>query len=307
MFSIALHGGAGTIPKGSLTPEQEAQYREALAQALAAGTAVLEQKGAALDAVIAAVTVLEDNPLFNAGRGAVFNHDGRHEMDAAIICGKERQTGGVCGIAGVKNPVELARLVMEQTEHVLLSGTGAEAFAKTQGVAFEPESYFYNELRYQQWKEAVAADRVQLDHTAAGGKKMGTVGCAVLDEMGNLAAATSTGGLTNKRWGRIGDTPIIGAGTWADNATCAVSCTGTGEYFIRAVVGHEIHALMQYKGLSLQDACDEVVNKQLVASGGEGGLVAVDAQGNVCLPFNSEGMYRAWRKSDGDTGIEIYR
>lgn len=306
MISIALHGGAGTIPQGSLSPDQEAQYHGALRQARDAGYAILQQGGAALDAVIAAVTVLEDCPLFNAGRGAVFNHEGTHEMDASVMSGKARETGAVCGVAGVKNPVQLARLVMEQSEHVLLSGKGAEAFGRTQNVVFEPESYFYNALRYQQWQEAVAADRVQLDHTAAGGKKMGTVGCVALDISGNLAAATSTGGLTNKRWGRIGDTPIIGAGTWADNATCAVSCTGVGEYFIRTVVGHEIHALMAYKGLSLQQACDEVVNRQLVKSGGEGGLVAVDSKGNVSLTFNSEGMYRAW-KNDAGEGIAIYR
>ncbi len=306
MISIALHGGAGTIPQGSLSPDQEAQYRAALRQARDAGYAILQSGGPALDAVIAAVTVLEDCPLFNAGRGAVFNHEGTHEMDASVMSGKARETGAVCGVSGVKNPVQLARLVMEKSEHVLLSGKGAEAFGRFQRVAFEPESYFYNALRYQQWQEAVAADRVQLDHTAAGGKKMGTVGCVALDSSGNLAAATSTGGLTNKRWGRIGDTPIIGAGTWADNATCAVSCTGTGEYFIRAVVGHEVHALMAYKSLSLQEACEEVVNGQLVKSGGEGGLVAVDKDGNISLSFNSEGMYRAWKNEAGE-GVKIYR
>ncbi len=305
MISLALHGGAGTIPKGSLTPEQENQYLAALRQARDAGYDILQKGGPALDAVIAAVTVLEDCPLFNAGRGAVFNHEGGHEMDASVMCGKDRGTGAVCGVSGIKNPVQLARLVMEKTEHVLLSGKGAEAFAHAQNVTFEPESYFYNELRHQQWQEAVAADRVQLDHTAAGGKKMGTVGCVALDISGNLAAATSTGGLTNKRWGRIGDTPIIGAGTWADNTTCAVSCTGVGEYFIRAVVGHEIHALMAYKGLSLPEACNEVVMKQLVKSGGEGGLVALDRQGNISLTFNSDGMYRAW-KNDATEGVEIY-
>ncbi len=306
MISIALHGGAGTIPQGSLTPEKEQRYRNALQQARNAGYSVLQNGGKALDAVIAAVTVLEDNPLFNAGCGAVFTHDGTHEMDAAIVCGEDRRTGAVCGVSGVKNPVQLARLVMENSEHVLLSGRGAEAFAKAQNAAFEEEDYFYDALRYQQWQEAVKADRVQLDHAPETPKKMGTVGCVTLDANGNLAAATSTGGLTNKRWGRIGDTPIIGAGTWADNETCAVSCTGVGEYFLRAVVGHEIHALMQYKGLSLQAACDEVVMKQLVKTGGEGGLVAVNAKGEVALVFNSEGMYRAW-KNDGGEGVEIYR
>lgn len=305
MIALALHGGAGTIPKGSLTPDQETQYLDGLRQARDVGFAILQKGGAALDAVVAAVTVLEDCPLFNAGRGAVFNHEGGHEMDAAVMSGSARQSGAVCGVSGVKNPVQLARLVMQQTDHVILSGKGAEAFAQSQNVPLEPESYFYNELRHQQWQEALAAGRVQLDHTAGGGKKMGTVGCVALDISGNLAAATSTGGLTNKRWGRIGDTPIIGAGTWADNATCAVSCTGVGEYFIRAVVGHEIDALMRYKGLSLREACDEVVLKQLVKSGGEGGLVAVDQEGNLALVFNSDGMYRAW-KTEQDAGVEIY-
>ncbi len=305
MISIALHGGAGTIPRDSLSPDAEAQYRTALRQARDAGYTVLRQGGAALEAVVAAVTVLEDCPLFNAGRGAVFNHEGTHEMDAAVMSGVNRETGAVCGVAGVKNPVQLAQRVMEKSGHVLLSGKGAEAFGRAEGMAFEPESYFYDALRYQQWQEAVAADRVQLDHTASGGRKMGTVGCVARDLSGNLAAATSTGGLTNKRWGRIGDTPIVGAGTWADNATCAVSCTGVGEYFIRAVVGHEIHALMAYKGLSLKEACEEVVNGQLVRSGGEGGLVAVDVAGNISLSFNSEGMYRAWKNDSGE-GVEIY-
>ncbi len=307
MISLALHGGAGTIPKGSLTPEQEQAYNDALKAALDAGYQVLEANGTALNAVAAAVTSLEDCPLFNAGRGAVFNHEGAHELDASVMRGEDRGAGAVAGVQGVKNPVQLARLVMERSEHVLLAGRGAEAFAKAQGVIFEDAAYFYNDFRYKQWQEAVADDRVQMDHHAGGEKKFGTVGAVARDAHGNLAAATSTGGMTNKRWGRVGDTPIPGAGTWADNATCAVSCTGHGEYFIRAVVAHEIHARMQHGGQSLQQACDGVVGQELVRMGGEGGLVAVDASGAVCLPFNSEGMYRAWKTDAGDEGVAIYR
>ncbi len=308
MITLALHGGAGTIPKGTLTPQQEAEYTTALRTALHAGWAVLEAGGSATEAVATTVSSLEDCPLFNAGRGAVFAHDESHQLDAAIITGKDRNTGAVCGVSGVRNPVRLAQKVMEHSEHVLLSGSGAEAFARTQNVAFENEAYFYNELRHQQWQEAVKADRVQLDHSnAAGDKKFGTVGAVALDSFGNLAAATSTGGLTNKRWGRIGDTPIIGAGTWADNATCAVSCTGVGEFFIRTVVGHEIDALMRYAGKNLEEACTEVVHHQLVKIGGEGGLIALDAAGNISLSFNSDGMYRAFKKHTGEEEVAIYK
>ncbi len=308
MITLALHGGAGTIPKGTLTPQQEGEYTTALRTALHAGWAVLETGGTATEAVAATVASLEDCPLFNAGKGAVFNHEETHEMDAAIIAGKDRSTGAVCGVAGVRNPVRLAQKVMEHSGHVLLSGKGAEAFARIQGIAFENEAYFYNELRHQQWEEAVKADRVQLDHSnAAGDKKFGTVGAVALDSFGNLAAATSTGGLTNKRWGRIGDTPIIGAGTWADNATCAVSCTGVGEFFIRTVVGHEIDALMRYAGKTLEEACTEVVHHQLVKIGGEGGLIALDAAGNISLSFNSDGMYRAFKKHTGEEEVAIYK
>lgn len=305
-FSLALHGGAGTIPQGSLTPEKEQAYTDALQAALHAGYAVLKKGGAALDAVTAAVTALEDCPLFNAGRGAVFSHDGRHELDASVMRGEDRGAGAVCGVQGVRNPVQLARLVMERSEHVLLAGHGAADFGREQGVAFEDEAYFHSDLRYEQWQQALAEDRVQLDH-AGGEKKFGTVGAVARDAQGNLAAATSTGGMTNKRWGRVGDTPIPGAGTWADNGTCAVSCTGHGEYFIRTVVAHEIHALMQHGGKSLAEACEQVVQGDLVRIGGEGGLVAVDADGAVCLPFNSEGMYRAWKTSAGDEGVAIYK
>lgn len=305
-LSLALHGGAGTIPRGSLTPEKEQAYHAALKAALNTGWRVLEKGGSALDAVEATVVSLEDTPLFNAGRGAVFTHDGTHELDASVMRGDTREAGAVAGVQGVRNPISLARLVMEKSGHVLLAGRGAEAFGKAQGVAFEDAAYFHDDFRYQQFQEALKEDRVQLDHHAGGGKKFGTVGAVALDETGLLAAATSTGGMTNKKWGRLGDSPIPGAGTWADNRTCAISCTGDGEYFIRAVVAHEVHALMRHTGLSLQQACDVVVMRDLVEIGGEGGLVAVDASGNVCLSFNSEGMYRAW-KTEEDEGVAIYR
>ncbi len=318
MFSLALHGGAGTIARTALTPQLEAAYRAALTDALAVGTAVLGGGGAALDAVMATVSHLEDCPLFNAGRGAVFTHDGTHELDAALMTGADRRAGAVAGVTGVRNPIQLARLVMERSEHVLLAGVGAEAFARAQGAAFAGPDYFHVALRHQQWLEAKAAGRVQLDHGSGSlpaslpaslpdpARKMGTVGAVARDQYGHLAAATSTGGMTNKRWGRVGDTPLIGAGTWADDATCAVSCTGHGEFFIRYAVAYDIACLMEYRGLSLAEACRVVVHDKLVPVGGEGGLIAVDALGNVALPFNSEGMYRAWRTAAGEEGVAIY-
>lgn len=304
MPSIAIHGGAGTILRSTMTPDLQSAYEAGLSAALAAGYTILEAGGAALDAVEASVKSLEDNPLFNAGRGAVFNHTGGHEMDACIMDGRTRACGAVAGISGIKNPVTLARAIMEQTEHVLLTGEGAAAFARSAGFAFEDDAYFYNELRYQQWQEALKDDRVQLDHTE---KKFGTVGAVALDKDGHLAASTSTGGMTNKKWGRVGDSPIPGAGTWADDATCAISCTGHGEYFIKAVVAHDIHCLMEYRSLSLQEACDVLVHDKLVKTGGEGGLIAVDAAGNIAMPFNSEGMYRACRTSGGQAAVSIYK
>ena len=310
-ISLALHGGAGTIPRGSLTPEKESAYRNALKAALGGGWYILQSGGSALDAVEATVVSLEDTPLFNAGRGAVFTHDGTHEMDASVMRGDTREAGAVAGVQGVRNPVSLARLVMEKSGHVLLAGRGAEAFAKTQGVRFEPAEYFFDAFRHEQLQGAKAAGRVQLDHasespTALDEKKFGTVGAVALDAQGNLAAATSTGGMTNKKWGRVGDSPIIGAGTWADNRTCAISCTGDGEFFIRTATAHAVQALMRWGGKSLEEACEEVVMRELVEIGGEGGLVAVDAGGRVSLVFNSEGMYRAWRSGDGE-GVAIYR
>jgi beta-aspartyl-peptidase (threonine type) len=303
-IAIALHGGAGTILRSTMTPELQQQYESGLQDALEAGYKLLEQGGTSLDAVEAAVRQLEDFPLFNAGRGSVFNNEGKHEMDAAIMEGTHLRAGAVSGISTVKNPVTLAKKIMQESDHVMLCGEGAERFARQHGIRFEEASYFYNEMRYLQWQEALKEDRVQLDHTE---KKFGTVGAVALDAFGNLAAATSTGGMTNKKFGRIGDSPIIGAGTYANNNTCAISCTGHGELFIRSVVAYDISCLMEYKGLSLEEACNKVVHDKLVKIGGEGGLVAVDHLGAICMPFNSEGMYRACRDSEGKREIKIYK
>jgi beta-aspartyl-peptidase (threonine type) len=286
-----------------MTPALQQQYEDGLRSALDAGYAILEDGGSSIDAVEKAVCVLEDFILFNAGRGSVFNNAGGHEMDAAIMDGKTLGAGAVSGISNVKNPVVLARTIMEKSEHVLLTGMGAEQFAKLNNLEFANDDYFYSEARYNQWQEALKENVVQLDHTE---KKFGTVGAVALDKRGNLAAATSTGGMTNKKYGRMGDSPIIGAGTYANNKTCAISCTGHGELFIRAVAAYDVSCLMEYKGLSLQEACDVVVHDKLVKIGGEGGLVAVDATGNVALPFNSEGMYRGYRNAE-KTEVQIYK
>jgi beta-aspartyl-peptidase (threonine type) len=303
-FSIAIHGGAGTITRSLMKPDREMVYIQSLSNALFAGSSVLKAGGSAMDAVIAAVTSLEDNPLFNAGRGSVFTHEGHHEMDASIMNGETLEAGAVAGVSGVQNPVLLARAIMDKSEHVMLSGEGAKVFAKEQGLVFQSDDYFYDEFRHNQWLQAKQDNVVQLDHTE---KKFGTVGAVALDEAGNLAAATSTGGMTNKRWGRVGDTPVIGAGTYANNRTCAISCTGHGEFFLRAVVAYDISCLMEYKNATLEEACRIVVQDKLVKLGGEGGLIAVDASGNVALPFNSEGMYRGWQTSEGQPEIRIYK
>lgn len=303
-IALALHGGAGTILRETMTPELQAQYELGLQTALDAGYTILAGGGSAIDAVVATVSSLEDCPLFNAGRGSVFNHIGEHEMDAAIMAGTNLACGAVAGICGIKNPIQLARAVMEQTEHVLLIGQGAQAFARTQDFPLQPASYFFSQQRFDQWQQALQDGRVQLDHTE---KKFGTVGAVALDIRGDLAAATSTGGMTNKQYGRVGDSPIIGAGTWAANDTCAISCTGHGELFIKAAVAHDIHCLMSYKGMSLLEASDLVVHDKLVKIGGEGGLVAVDAQGNISMPFNSDGMYRARKSSGSEAQILIYK
>lgn len=305
-IAIAIHGGAGTIPRNSLTTEQEEVYLKALEEALNAGYSELEKGLSAVDAVRAAVVSMEDCPLFNAGKGSVFNHAGGHDMDAAIMCGETLQAGAVSGISQIKNPVILAQTIMRHSDHVMLVGDGAEEFARIHHLEFEDAGYFYDEFRHQQWKQALAAGRTQLDHSLPAQDKMGTVGAVAIDTHGNLAAATSTGGMTNKRFGRVGDSSIIGAGNYANNATCAVSCTGHGEPFLRAVTAYDVSCLMEYKGLSLREACAHVVHEKLPKLQGEGGLIAVDAMGNLELVFNSEGMYRGMRHSDGRTEIAIY-
>lgn len=308
-FAIALHGGAGTITRAIMTQENEARYRQALEQALAIGSELLKAGAPALEAVTATVTFLEDCELFNAGRGSVFTKAGKHEMDAAIMCGQTLEAGAVSGVRNVRNPIQLALCVLRHSDHVMLAHPGAEDYARNHNLPFEPDEYFFTQQRYDQWKEIRDSDVFMLDHSeeAPIDKKFGTVGAVALDQAGNLAAATSTGGMTNKNFNRIGDTPIIGSGTYANNATCAISCTGHGEFFMRAVVAHDIACLMEYKNLSLQEACQLVVNDKLVKFGGEGGLVAIDRAGNIALPFNSEGMYRAARLNQEPPYIGIYK
>ncbi|MGZ3931069.1 MAG: isoaspartyl peptidase/L-asparaginase family protein [Bacteroidia bacterium] len=315
--AIAIHGGAGTILRSVMTPEKESEYKSALKDAILAGEAILKQGGLALDAVTEAICRLEDNPLFNAGKGSVFTHDGKNEMDASIMDGKLLMSGALSGVRNIRNPIFLARTIMEKSDHVFLAGSGAADFAKIHGLKFEPDEYFFVEMRHQQLLQALEADQIILDHTETNipnidhlgntEKKFGTVGAVALDVHGNMAAGTSTGGMTNKKHGRIGDSPIIGAGTYANNQTCAVSCTGHGEFFIRGVVAYDVSCLMEYKGLSLMDACDMVVHHKLVQLGGEGGLIALDAQGNIELSFNSIGMYRAMKRSDENVFIGIYK
>ena len=305
-FSIAIHGGAGTLVKGLMTPELEAQYKVALKTARDKGYDILEQGGTAIDAVETAVKSLEDTPLFNAGKGAVFTNEGTHEMDASIMDGKNLEAGAVSLVTGIKNPISLARDVMENSYHVFLAGEGAMQFAKTLDYEIKDPSYFHDDLRYEQWQAIKGSDKFQLDHSLKKDSKFGTVGAVALDQKGNIAAATSTGGMTNKRFGRVGDSPMIGAGTYANNKTCAVSCTGSGEYFIRGVVAYDVSAIMEFKGLSLVDAAAEVVHKRILEIGGDGGLIAVDTEGNITMPFNTEGMYRAMMNSDGEKEIAIY-
>lgn len=304
-YSIAIHGGAGTLVKGLMTPEKEEQYKSALEMALEKGSAVLENGGSAIDAVEEAVKALEDSPLFNAGKGSVFTNEGTHEMDAAIMDGKTLDAGAVSLITGIKNPISLAREVMEKSDHVFLAGEGAMRFAESLDYKLETPEYFYDELRYQQWQEIKDSDTFQLDHSVKKDRKFGTVGAVACDKDGNIAAATSTGGMTNKRWGRVGDSPIIGAGNYANNKTCAVSCTGSGEFFIRGVVAYDVSCLMEYKGLNLQDAASEVIQKRVLEIGGDGGLIAVDTKGNIAMPFNTEGMYRAFKTSTLDRNSEV--
>ncbi len=314
---IAIHGGAGTINKAAMSPEKEQQYRQALRDILASSQAILAAGGTAIDAVTEAVRLLEECPLFNAGTGSVFTSAGTHELDASIMDGKTLDAGAVASVSCIRNPILAARKVMEKSPHVLFSQTGAENFAKKQGLEIVPNQFFSTDVRYEQLQRALAQspNHTFLDHSDVKkdedpidpDNKYGTVGAVALDASGNLAAATSTGGMTNKQPGRIGDSPIIGAGCYANNKTVAVSATGTGEMFIRAVAAYDVSALMEYKGLSLDEATQLVVMQKLVAIKGEGGLIAVDHQGNVALPFNSEGMYRGFAKVGQPIHVAIYK
>ena len=306
-FAIAIHGGAGTILRSSMTPQKEQQYKQALQDAIVSGEAILKNGGSSLDAVEASIRTLEDNPLFNAGKGAVFTHDGKNELDASIMNGKDLMAGAVAAVSNIKNPITLAKAIMQQSEHVFMVGAGALEFAKTVNAQFMPDDYFFVQARYDQLKLAKESNSILLDHTEDKEKKFGTVGAVALDVNGNIAAGTSTGGMTNKQHGRVGDTPIIGAGTYANNLTCAISCTGHGEFFIRSVVAYDISCLMEYKGLSLKEACEIVVHQKLAKLGGEGGLIALDSNGNIELSFNSEGMYRASKKEGEEMFVGIYR
>lgn len=314
-ITIAVHGGAGNLKKLGLTPAQEEEYKSSIRQALDAGYNVLKNHGSSIDAVVAAVKVLEDNPLFNAGRGSVLTHEGKVEMDAAIMSGESKKCGAVSGITRTKNPVLAALAVLNDGNAVFLSGDGADAFALEKGLESMDSSYFLTPYRQEQLRKALEKDQRQLDHgdtlergsnTYDSNDKYGTVGCVALDEFGNLAAATSTGGITNKRYGRIGDSPIIGAGTYADNKTCAVSCTGKGEDFIRLNVAYDIAALMKYKQLSLQDASEYVIKTKLVKAGGRGGCISLDRKGRVSMPFSTTGMFRGFINHLGKSGIYIY-
>jgi len=304
MFGIAIHGGAGTLPRAEMTAEREQQYRDGLAVALRIGASILERGGSSLDAVTGSVANLEDNPLFNAGRGAVFTFEGLNELDAAIMDGRTRAAGAVSGVRHIKNPIELARTVMEHSDHVLLCGAGAEDFALSRGFAMMPRSYFHTPERWNQLERIRSGD---VDLSALTISHVGTVGAVALDRAGNLAAATSTGGMTGKRFNRIGDSPIIGAGTYADNRCCAVSATGHGEIFIRAVVAHDIYARMRYGQRTLATAVREVVIDELPAMHGEGGVIAIDRHGEIVMEFNSEGMFRASQKGGEAVQIAIYR
>ncbi|SRR5581483_7729351 len=298
---LVMHGGAGTITKASMTPEKEKAYRETLELALKTGHAVLMKGGTSVDAVEAAIRVLEDSPLFNAGKGAVFTHEGKNELDASIMRGRDKAAGAVAGVTIIRNPISAARAVMEKSPHVLMIGKGAELFATKMGLEIVDPSYFWTEPRWKQLQQEL------IKEGSGDEKKHGTVGAVALDRNGDLAAGTSTGGMTNKLYGRVGDSPIIGAGTYADNATCAVSGTGHGEFFIRWTVASDIAALMRYKGMSVSEAANEVVMHKLVEVKGEGGVIALDAKGNFAMPFNSEGMYRGWIGEDGVAHVLIYR
>ncbi|GAA4460807.1 isoaspartyl peptidase/L-asparaginase [Nemorincola caseinilytica] len=315
-YTLVIHGGAGNITPAIMDAQMEAEYTAALRAALAAGSAVLRNGGDAVAAVAASIAEMENNPVFNAGRGSVFTKKGLNEMDAAIMNGRDLSAGAVAGVRNIKNPILLAREVMLHSGHVFLSNEGAAEFALKQGLEFAPDEYFFNKSRYDQWVEIRDTDYTQLDHKGdnlkgAGpipntGHKFGTVGAVACDANGNLAAGTSTGGMTNKRFNRIGDSPVIGAGTYANDRTCAISCTGHGELFLRAVAAYDVSCLIEYKGLSLRQACDMVIKEKLVKMGGEGGMIAVNARGEYEFCFNSAGMYRGMCNSEGREEVAYY-
>ena len=317
-FGIVIHGGAGTIKKINMSDSLEVVYREKLTEAISKGHTILKNGGTAMEAVTASINIMEDSHLFNAGKGAVFTHEETNELDASVMDGATLNAGAVAGVTRIKNPINLAVAVMNDSEHVLLAGKGAEAFAELKGFDFVNPSYFYTERRYQSVQHAKEKERISLNHDNKlsgvfnkdpfiNDSKFGTVGCVALDKNGNLAAGTSTGGMTNKRWNRIGDSPIIGAGTYANNATCAVSSTGWGEYFIRRMVAHDISAMMEYKEISLKEATHTVIQEKLTQLGGTGGVVAIDKNGNVSMEFNTSGMYRAHMNANGEVVVKIFK
>lgn len=309
-WAIVIHGGAGTILPKNMTPEREASIRSAMSEALAAGEEVLSSGGSAADAVEVTIHILEDSPHFNAGKGAVFTHEGTNSLDASFMTGHDRQAGAVAGVTNIKNPISLARAVLDHSEHVMLSGKGAEDFALSRGMDTISADWFYTESRYQSLQRVIEREAAGNSSTGAilnaPDSKYGTVGCVALDRSGNLAAGTSTGGMTNKRYDRIGDSPVIGAGTFADNTSCGVSCTGHGEYFIRWAVAHDVHARMSYAGASLEEAANAVIHDVLAEVGGSGGLIALDRNGNIAMPFNTPGMYRGYKKAGEEEVISFY-
>lgn len=312
-FAIVIHGGAGRVTRENHNKEQQEAYSQKLQEALDAGYAVLEKGGVSLDAVQAAINVMEDSPLFNAGKGAVYNSEGNQEMDASIMDGKTLNCGAVAGVNHIKNPILAARVVMDKTSHVLLSGKGAEQMMEKYGIEMVDSSYFFTEKRLNQLRKMQGKDEMKLDHSAVlnidelmDDHKFGTVGAVAIDKNGDIAAGTSTGGMTNKKYGRIGDSPIIGAGTYANNLTCGISATGTGEYFMRTVAAHEVSNLIQYKGLSAKEALHEVLFNQIGKLGGEGGMILLDKNGEVSWDFNSDGMFRGYRKSSGENVVEMF-
>lgn len=311
--ALVIHGGAGTILKENMTPEKEKAYQAALTLALKTGDSILAKGGTAIDAVVASIKIMEDNPLFNAGKGAVFTNDGKNELDASIMDGSNLKAGAVAGITTVKNPITAALAVMQKSEHVMMAGKGAEKFAAKAGCKIVEPSYFFTKERWDALQKAKQKDAAKMDSSNAiqtsffKDYKYGTVGCAALDSYGNLASGTSTGGMTNKRFGRIGDAPIIGSGTYADNNTCAISCTGWGEYFIRLSMAKAVSDRMELKGMSLQEAANEMIYKKLPALGGDGGLIGIDKQGNITMAFCTPGMYRGYINLQGEMVVKIYK